>query len=217
MAEYHKLLIQQYADKPKAVATIKGFDDAIQGIWDGAQQVVDSLNIDKAFGKGLDNVAARVGASRVLKKGVDRKFFGFTNKVPDVLGFGGSSGNKGGPFYRYGASVWDPVILDYIDLRTYIKMKIWKNMQDGTMPYLIDFLIEFFGMNNFVITDNEDMTMTLEIYSTLTPLKQVLIQNYDILPRPTGVKIELNTSVDVTDSLYRYATVNLPAQVNVYG
>ncbi|MFJ1117998.1 DUF2612 domain-containing protein, partial [Bacillus thuringiensis] len=188
MAEYHKLLIQQYADKPKAVATIKGFDDAIQGIWDGAQQVVDSLNIDKAFGKGLDNVAARVGASRVLKKGVDRKFFGFTNKVPDVLGFGGSSGNKGGPFYRYGASVWDPVILDDIDLRTYIKMKIWKNMQDGTMPYLIDFLIEFFGMNNFVITDNEDMTMTLEIYSTLTPLKQVLIQNYDILPRPTGVK-----------------------------
>lgn len=216
MAKYSQLLIQQYAQQPKAVATIQGFDDAIQEIWDGMVAVTNSLNIDTAYGKSLDNVAARVGANRFVKKGVERTFFGFTN-LDTTLGFGGSSGYRGGVFYRYGASTFDPLTLDDVDLRTYIKMKIWKNMQQATFPYLIAFLTEFFGENNFVVTDNEDMTVDIEIYGTLTPIKQVLIVNYDMLPRASGVKYNLNTAITPTDSLYRYVTVNLPAQVNAYG
>lgn len=216
MANYNKLLIQQYAGKPKAQATIEGFDDAIQQIWDGMSAVMKSLNIDDAYGKSLDNIAARVGASRFIKKGVERTFFGFTN-LATTAGFGGSSGYRGGVFYRFGASTFDPLTLDDVDLRTYIKMKIWKNTQQATFPYLIAFMKEFFGDNNFEITDNEDMTVSIEIYGTLTPIKQVLIVNYDILPRASGVKYNLNTSITPTDSLYRYVTLNLPAQVNVYG
>lgn len=216
MANYHKLLIQQYAQQPKAVATIQGFDDAIQEIWDGMVAITDSLNIDKAYGKSLDNVAARVGANRFIKKGVERTFFGFSN-LSTTAGFGGSSGNRGGTFYRYGASTFDPLTLDDVDLRMYIKMKIWKNMQQANLPYLIAFLTEFFGKDNFLITDNENMSVDIEIYGTLTPIKQVLLVNYDMMPRPTGVKYNLNTAITPTDSLYRYVTVNLPAQVNVYG
>ena len=216
MANYHKLLIQQYADKPKAVATIQGLDDSIQELWDGMSAVMKSLNVDEAYGKSLDNVAARVGASRFIKKGVERTFFGFNN-LSTTQGFGGSSGYKGGIFYRYGSSTFDPLTLDDIDLRTYIKMKIWKNMQQPTFPYLIAFLTEFFGENNFVITDNEDMSASVAIYGTLTAIKEVLIVNYDILPRAAGVTYNLNTSITPIDSLYRFTTVNLPGQVNVYG
>lgn len=216
MANYHKLLIQQYANKPRAIATINGFDEAIQEIWDGMSAVMTSLNIDEAYGKSLDNVAVRVGASRYIKKGVERTFFGFNN-LSNTAGFGGSSGFKGGVFYRYGASTFDPLTLDDTDLRTYIKMKIWKNMQQPTFPYLIAFLTEFFGENNFIITDNEDMTVNLEIYGTLTAIKEVLIVNYDILPRSAGVQYNLNTTITPIDSLYRFTTINLPGQVNVYG
>lgn len=216
MAEYSRLLIQQYALLPKAKATIQGFDDSIQLIWDGMTAVTNSLNIDLAYGKALDNVAARVGANRFVKKGVERTFFGFTN-LDTTAGFGGSSGYRGGVFYRYGASTFDPLTLDDVDLRMYIKMKTWKNMQQATFPYLIAFMTEFFGKDNFIITDNEDMTVDIEIYGTLTPIKQVLIVNYDMLPRAQGVKYNINTSITPTDSLYRYVTVNLPAQVNVYG
>lgn len=216
MAKYHELLIQQYAQQPKAVATIQGFDDAIQEIWDGMVAITNSLNIDLAYGKALDNVAARVGANRFVKKGVERTFFGFTN-LDTTAGFGGSSGYRGGVFYRYGGSTFDPLTLDDVDLRTYIKMKVWKNLQQATFPYLIAFLTEFFGENNFVVTDNEDMSVDIEIFGTLTPIKQVLLVNYDMLPRASGVTYNLNTSITPTDSLYRYVTVNLPAQVNYYG
>lgn len=210
---YSQLLIQQYATQPKAVATVQMFDDAMQEIWTGMRAVMDSLNFDMAFGKSLDNIAARVGATRILKEGVARQFFGFT-RDPDALGFGGSSGYTGGRFYRFGGGTYDPLILDDIDLLTFIKMRVWKNKQQPTFPYLFAFLAEFFGENNFEVIDNEDMTFTVNIFGTLTPIKQTLITRYDCIPRPCGVKMLLNTTITPIDSLYRFSTVNLPALVN---
>lgn len=210
---YSKLLIQQYAQSPKAIATVQMFDDAMQGIWQGMRSVMDSLNMDIATGKSLENIAARVGATRVIKEGVARQFFGFT-ETSDALGFGGSSGITGGRFYRYGAGTYDPLVLDDVDLRTFIKMRIWKNMQQPNFPYLFAFLTEFFGKNNFEVTDNEDMTFDVAIYGTLTPIAQVLVTRYDCMPRPCGVTMNLNTSITPIDSLYRFSTVNLPDLVN---
>lgn len=73
--------------------------------------------------------------------------------------------------------------------RILIKTKIAKNTSDSTIDGVRGAL-EYIITNNEGITviDNQDMTFSVAFASDLTDLERYMLNNFDIIPRPQGVK-----------------------------
>lgn len=187
---YADLLIWQYRNKPKAVATIKLIESIIaQGFVD-LYQLQDVLNIETAIGHQLDLVGKHVGQGRIVNGYQLRKFFGFRGS-PHALGFSrGKSG--GGQWYRRRDPLADSVRLSDEDYRFLIKCRILKNYQIGTLPNLIEACLFIFGEGCHIV-DNYDMTVSISVPSAITSdFKKFAINHLDILPRQAGVQYLFN-------------------------
>lgn len=187
---YADLLIWQYRNKPKAVATIKLIESIIaQGFVD-LYQLQDVLNIETAIGHQLDLVGKHVGQGRIVNGYQLRKFFGFRGS-PHALGFSrGKSG--GGQWYRRRDPLADSVRLSDEDYRFLIKCRILKNYQIGTLPNLIEACLFIFGEGCHIV-DNYDMTVSISVPSAITSdFKKFAINHLDILPRQAGVQYFFN-------------------------
>lgn len=66
MSSVTELLIWQYRDKPKAVATIQAIADEVANIADAAITIMDAFAVRTAEGYFLDIVGKRVGVDRYL-------------------------------------------------------------------------------------------------------------------------------------------------------
>lgn len=187
---YSDLLIWQYRNKPKAVSTIKLFENIIgQGFID-LYRLQDVLNIETATGHQLDLVGKHVGQFRVINGYQLRKFFGFRNSL-NGLGFS-QKRNGGGQWYRRRDPLADSVRLSDVDYRFLIKCRILKNYQTGTLPNLIEACRFIFGPGCRVV-DNYDMTVSVYIPSKNTSdFKKFAINHLDILPRQVGVQYLFN-------------------------
>lgn len=183
---YSELLIWQYQGKPKAVQTIKLFDDVLSKSFVDLKSLQDTLNIDTAEGVNLDLVGKHVGQSRAINGYQLRKFFGFVGSK-HALSF--SKNNEGGgEWYRRRDPLSDSVRLSDADYRFLIKCRILKNYQTGTVSNILESCRFIFGDNCSVI-DNYDMTVSISLPSqNLNSFKRFAIQNLDILPRPMGVR-----------------------------
>lgn len=187
---YADLLIWQYRNKPKAVSTIKLFENIIgQGFVD-LYRLQDVLNIETATGHQLDLVGKHVGQFRVINGYQLRKFFGFRNS-PNALGF--SKKRLGGAqWYRKRDPLSDSVRLSDDDYRFLIKCRILKNYQIGTLPNLIEACLFIFGEGCHIV-DNYDMTVSISVPSAITSdFKKFAINHLDILPRQAGVQYLFN-------------------------
>ena len=187
---YADLLIWQYRNKPKAVATIKLIESIIaQGFVD-LYQLQDVLNIETAIGHQLDLVGKHVGQGRIVNGYQLRKFFGFRGS-PHALGFSrGKSG--GGQWYRRREPLADSVRLSDEDYRFLIKCRILKNYQIGTLPNLIEACLFIFGEGCHIV-DNYDMTVSISVPNAITSdFKKFAINHLDILPRQAGVQYFFN-------------------------
>nr|DAD91857.1 MAG TPA: Protein of unknown function (DUF2612) [Myoviridae sp. ctKZW4] len=184
MMAYADLLIWQYRNKPKAVATIKLIESIIaQGFVD-LYQLQNVLNIETAIGHQLDLVGKHVGQGRVVNGYQLRKFFGFRGS-PHALGFS-QKRNGGGQWYRRRDPLADSVRLSDEDYRFLIKCRILKNYQTGTLPNLIEACRFIFGDGCRVI-DNYDMTVSVS-NQNISDFKKFAINHLDILPRQAGVQ-----------------------------
>ena len=187
---YADLLIWQYRNKPKAVATIKLIESIIaQGFVD-LYQLQDVLNIETAIGHQLDLVGKHVGQGRIVNGYQLRKFFGFRGS-PHALGFSrGKSG--GGQWYLRRDPLADSVRLSDEDYRFLIKCRILKNYQIGTLPNLIEACLFIFGEGCHIV-DNYDMTVSISVPNAITSdFKKFAINHLDILPRQAGVQYFFN-------------------------
>ena len=187
---YSDLLIWQYRNKPKAVATINLMESIIaQGFID-LYQLQTVLDLEKAIGHQLDLVGKHVGQFRVINGYQLRKFFGFRNSL-NGLGFS-QKRNGGGQWYRRRDPLADSVRLSDVDYRFLIKCRILKNYQTGTLPFLIEACRFIFGPGCRVV-DNYDMTVSVSIPSKNTSdFKKFAINHLDILPRQAGVQYLFN-------------------------
>lgn len=187
---YSDLLIWQYRNKPKAVATINLMESIIaQGFID-LYQLQTVLDLEKAIGHQLDLVGKHVGQFRVINGYQLRKFFGFRNSL-NGLGFS-QKRNGGGQWYRRRDPLADSVRLSDVDYRFLIKCRILKNYQTGTLPNLIEACRFIFGSGCRVV-DNYDMTVSVSIPSKNTSdFKKFAINHLDILPRQAGVQYLFN-------------------------
>ena len=79
--------------------------------------------------------------------------------------------------------------LDNDTYRLIIKSKIVKNTSDATLDGIILALSFIVGFSDIRIVDNEDMAFSVEFYQELSALQRTVITNFDIVPKPQGVRL----------------------------
>lgn len=192
-------IIWQYRTKPKALGTIRAIYKETDLTFQNTIQIADILNIDTATGYALDLVGRHIGVSRVLPTAIAKEYFGWLED-DSALSFGV------GEFYRYGDALSASVILNDNDYRFFIRAKITKNYQNGTIENIVK-SIQFVVGNNSNVIDIQNMTMNIIVNSDkLNSLTLYAISKMDILVRPVGVMYEY--TVLVNDKPFGFAHDN---------
>jgi len=173
-------IIWQYRTKPKALGTIKAIYKETDLTFQNTIQIADILNIDTATGYALDLVGRHVGVSRVLPTAIAKEYFGWLEDG-SALSFGI------GEFYRYGDALSASVVLNDNDYRFFIRARITKNYQTGTIENIVKSIQFVIGKHCNVI-DAQDMSMNIIVNKDrLNPLTLYATSKMDILVRPIGV------------------------------
>ena len=173
-------IIWQYRTKPKALGTIRAIYKETDLTFQNTIQIADILNIDTATGYALDLVGRHIGVSRVLPTAIAKEYFGWVEDDRS-LSFGI------GEFYRYGDSLSSSVVLNDSDYRFFIRARITKNYQTGTIENIVK-SIQFVVGNHSNVIDIQNMTMNIIVNSDkLNSLTLYAISKMDVLVRPIGV------------------------------
>lgn len=182
-------IIWQYRTKPKALGTIRAIYKETDLTFQNTIQIADILNIDTATGYALDLVGRHIGVSRVLPTAIAKEYFGWVED-DRALAFGV------GEFYRYGDSLSSSVVLNDSDYRFFIRARITKNYQTGTIENIVK-SIQFVVGNHSNVIDIQNMTMNIIVNSDkLNSLTLYAISKMDILVRPIGVMYEYTVLVN---------------------
>lgn len=182
-------IIWQYRTKPNALGTIRAIYKETDLTFQNIIQIADILNIDTATGYALDLVGRHVGVSRVLPTAIAKEYFGWLEDDRS-LSFGI------GEFYRYGDSLSSSVVLNDSDYRFFIRARITKNYQTGTIENIVK-SIQFVVGNHSNVIDIQNMTMNIIVNSDkLNSLTLYAISKMDILVRPVGVMYEYTVLVN---------------------
>ena len=90
--------------------------------------------------------------------------------------------------------------LDDDTYRLILRTKITKNQWDGTTPQIYTLWQNIFTDLQLQVIDHQDMSMTAAITGVISELRQVLIANGYIIPKPTGVAINYVSKTDMPNS-----------------
>jgi Protein of unknown function (DUF2612) len=191
---YADLIIMQYRNKPKAVATVSAL--VSEAVGDQIiQQVEDAFDVDTAVGDQLDAIGTYVGAQRqIVGLDLGKEYFAFpayADPSPeDLKGFADYSDADEDIFWYFQLYAEAPgsTILADPDFRTYIKFLARLNSLNLGLADIDQLLFDFMG--DFVtLTDNEDMTILYEDAPD-DPSTLFKILNYTgQLPHPAGVEV----------------------------
>ncbi|MCK1967166.1 MULTISPECIES: DUF2612 domain-containing protein [Franconibacter] len=72
--------------------------------------------------------------------------------------------------------------------RQLLRMRWWQIISDGSMPSLNHALYDVFGSEVYAL-DGHDMAITVVYQKVLPNLMMRLLQDFDLIPRPAGVKL----------------------------
>lgn len=191
---YAELLIAQYNNKPKAIATVQALVSEI--VADQIiQQVEDGFDIDTALGAQLTTLGIYVGAPRnIFGLSLTKTFFAMPSySDPSPLSYKGFAfySDPVEPFW-YFAFYADADNLIYIlsdsDLRTLIKYLADVNSSDHGLGAIDEILFKYFG-NYVTLNDNLDMTITyLDDPSDPSNFYKI-VKAIGALPSPAGVQV----------------------------
>lgn len=207
---YSTLLINEYRQSPRAVATIKIY--AKQAIADMLEvDVQDGFNVDTAVGAQLDIIGKYVGIPRNIGDPVPRPYYQFSDSNGPIIRVNGFQ-DATNPAQNAGAIWYSALFLGaentaltdaaYVLM---IKLKIILNANDGTLASIMAFL-QMFLPGVVALTDNKDMTLTYTL-SNRVPVPTSVLEAY--LPKPMGVGVNfLTVAAAVTpDPLAKTLTV----------
>lgn len=212
LIEYYKnLLIIQYSNKPKAVATINALVTEL--ISDGIIfKIRDAFNVDTAIGVQLDIIGMWVGVDRYFNVTEPENYFRFTDYIevdPDdhLGGFVDyaefDDADQGNGFLNYNSVLTVQNRLNDDDFRTIIKLKIIQNNSNHSHKSIDDSLFQFFEGEVRMFSDG-NMEMTYFLSNNITQIIQAAIIK-GIFPRPMGVGIRLieNSSINFGFTTYK--------------
>lgn len=196
---YTNLLIVQYHNKPKAVATITMI---VKLLWVNMAllQIRDAFDWKTATGAQLDIIGKWEGVDRFYNGQLFyfRPWFALIdwNSEPDNLQGGFSTFDtfdEEGGFLTYDDILPTQNRLSDDAFRIMIGLKIIKNNINTTCKNIDNAIWDYFGGD--VYTTWENSVLTYYYDSTLSEVMEVAKEK-DVLPCPTGITIELREIID---------------------
>lgn len=187
MNRFLETILSEYGNSPTIGSLINSFHE-----WIDPKADLDAFydciwNIDTATGVGLDIWGRIVGIGRVLSvaSGI---YFGFAEAAdPSDM----SPLNSGGPFFSGGATTGNYALSDDV-FRLLIFAKALANISDGSIPALNEILLTLFpGRGNIFVTDGGNMTMTVTVRFSPTPVETALIAETALFMKPEGVVMSI--------------------------
>jgi hypothetical protein len=194
MTDYPSLITSEHCNQPKYMAWIGVLSQAMQDMVAAAQQIAASFDVDTAVGQQLDIIGLWVGQPRVVPNVLTVPYFGFSEHSTgladgDQFPFGElTDPSKGAPFYNLGDPIGTTSVLNDAQYRTILYAAIVRNQFNGTLPELEQALFDIFDCP-CTVTDTGDKSISITVSEPQSLVVQALVANYDILPRPAGVKI----------------------------
>ncbi|AWI10321.1 DUF2612 domain-containing protein [Ereboglobus luteus] len=208
---YVDRLILQYRQKPKARATIAAF---VREVVAGCLhlRLHDAFDIETAAGKQLDTLAKYIGLTRTFISGeLNQEYFGFADYDPkkeqNPNGFRDYSSefiNSKGIWLQYGFDLDTTALLDDVDFRVLLKLKILSNTTDTTLPGMMAAVRQMFD-SAVTLEDHKNMTLTYTVNASVITLPRSVLEK--TLPRPAGVGITVKI-VRSRFSFWRYSYNN---------
>lgn len=183
MQDVQQTLLSQYANAPRIVALIEGWNQMLDPapVIDQWYQMV--WNMHTAQGYGLDVWGRIVGVSRVLTLS-SQSYTGFF-EASDLT----EEGFNQTPWYQ-GVEATSNYRLADDGYRQLIYAKALANIADGSVLQINQVLMTLFaGQGDAYVRDNGDMTMTYVFRFVPTAVQVSIIQNSGVLPRPVGVGV----------------------------
>ena len=178
-ADILRALLWQYNDAENLQALLQNKQDwnneQNQDFWNNWYRDVFNLDTANDFGLAVWSIILNVSFAIPRDQRTDDAFWGFSS----------TRRNFGRGNFNYNAD--DEIILTTEQKRTVLKLRFLRLVTKGTIPEINTSLTTLFGFNVYAV-DNYDMTSTIVLMAEPTREITFILDNYDILPRPAGVK-----------------------------
>lgn len=186
-------ILTQYSASPNLLSIIDTFNQAV-GLDDFEDEFIAKvwdLTTNETF--GLDIWGKIVGIGRYITAPIDSDSFGFSeadNGASDYpLPFNDS------PFFA-GVQETTSVRLADDAYRTLILCKAFSNISIATIPDINKFLrMLFAGRGKAYCVNYRNMTIGITFEFSLAPFEESILTNYDVVPVPSGVQLNIHQVV----------------------
>ena len=187
LADYTELITSQHRKKPKYMAMIEAVNSPLVDCFNFLNGLNDQYDIDSAEDPYLETLARWTGTPLIIPGAAQLEYFGYWDQE-NALTFGETDDPEVGGFFREsGQSGTGGLIPKGQLLRNMIKAKILKNKSTGNIEDTKEIFKLIFDHDLFVVTDNEDMTVTFTFKTNSTRTDVILV--YLFFPLPSGVKL----------------------------
>jgi hypothetical protein len=188
------LVATQYTQSPRFLAWLRALLEKCDSIEKLFQKIAIQSDIDEAEGVNLDVIGDIVGVNRIVPDAVALQFFGFEGQpAADTFGEEGRL-TVGSRFREESETNTTSTVLYDPEYRLLIRAKIIKNHSIGTNDDILRCLDFLFDTEHNVVEDIGGMFIGIGIGRELTFTEKVIIKTLDILPRPSGVRIDWRSS-----------------------
>lgn len=186
MNNWPETVIRQYSGAERIMSILDTFNQAVS-IDDFTDQfITDVWDVLTAKSYGLDVWGKIVGIGRNIIAPIESDSFGFAD---------GFTPFNDAPFFA-GIQETTNVRLGDDAYRTLILCKAFSNISIATIPEFNRFLTMLFKGRGVAFCSNyKEMTMGIICAFELRPYEAAILQNYDVMPVPSGVRIEMHELV----------------------
>ncbi|HEN3627113.1 TPA: DUF2612 domain-containing protein [Yersinia enterocolitica] len=185
-------ILTQYSASNRILSIIDTFNQAVS-LSDFTDEFIEKVwDITTCETFGLDMWGKVVGVSRYIRAEIDNDCFGFS-EADDGGGYPSPFGDS--PFYA-GTQETETVRLSNEAYRTLILCKAFSNISIATIKDTNRFLtMLFLDRGRAYCADYGDMRMGIICEFKLEPFEISILENYEVLPIPSGVLVSLRQIV----------------------
>lgn len=186
--KWEDTILTQYSASDKLLSIISTFDQAVSLDDFTDTFIKDVWDISTNLTYGLDVWGKIVGVTRFIRAKIENNSFGFSEaNSGDEKQYPSPFNDE--PFYA-GVQETETVRLSDDAYRTLIMCKAFSNISIATIPEINKFFsILFRGRGKAFCTDYGDMTMGIVCEFDMAPYERSILENYDVLPIPSGVLV----------------------------
>lgn len=188
--DYTGLITSEHNQQPDFDAVVNLTANGVAQITSVIQSLPGLFDLNNAVGAQLDVVGQWVGISRLVTGVLLVQFFGFADDS-SALGFGElGSPATGGRFIELGESPTGNATLGDPEFRLILSAKIVANQYDGNIADYDAALADVLPGQTVLTFDPGQYVLMIVPQAMIDPIIQSLLTNYDLLPRPGGVRYQ---------------------------